>query len=402
MKILSDLAVNVRVGQSLDSINTNPLVPYSEPALDFLADLSKSLLGSPACRAFPDIVYFGYWCRSANLSKMAREADTRFSRLGRGLALHITPANVPINFAFSLAFGIISGNANIIRMPGKNFAQSDTLCTEIGKLFHEPRHALVASMNRIITYPRNDEITAVLSGLCQARIIWGGDETISKLRTMPSPPRCVDIAFSDRYSLCALGVQSVLECSDKTLSELAHGFYNDAYLMDQNACSSPHLVLWVGEEGASKIAAKKFWDALSLHACKDYPLQAVQAVDKFVDLCRTAIEFPQIRAFSSSGNYLYRLEVKELPQNIENWRGQYGLFYEYSSTDLACLTKIVTDRFQTLTYFGIDPATVCNLILQKGVTGIDRIVPIGKALDIGVNWDGFDIIGILSRIISVH
>lgn len=399
MKIPPDLPLEIRVGQSLDSINTKPLVPYAAPVLDFFADLSKRLLESPLCRTFPDLAFFGYWCRSANLSKMAREADNRFIRLGRGLALHIAPANVPVNFAFSLAFGMLSGNANIVRLPEKVFPQSEALCAEIEKLFAEPKHGVVASMNRIVRYPRNDAVTAALSAECQARIIWGGDETISKLRTMPSPPRCVDIAFADRYSLCALGAQAILDCTGEKLNELARGFYNDAYLMDQNACSSPHLVLWVGQKTTCEVAAKKFWDALSLHVRKNYDLQPVQAVDKFVDLCRTAIEFSKIGSFSSLWNYVYRVELNELPKNIENWRGRNGFFYEFSSSDLSCLPPIVGERYQTLTHFGMDTVEIANLICDTGLKGIDRIVPVGKALDIGVYWDGFDVVSCLSRIV---
>jgi hypothetical protein len=399
MKTLLDLSVDIRVGQELGSIQTKPLVPYSAPVLDFLGDLSKSLLGSPACREFPDIAAFGYWCRPANLAKMAREADNRFSRLGRGLALHIAPANVPVNFAFSLAFGMLAGNANIVRMPERGFPQSEFLCAQMHQLFREPQHALVSTMNRVVRYPRDDEITTALSKICQARILWGGDSTISNLRSMPSPPRCVDVCFADRYSLCALGAQALLDCSDEKLNDLARGFYNDAYLMDQNACSSPHLVLWVGDETNCKLAATKFWDALSVHVRKNYNLQPVQAVDKFVDLCRTAIEFPRIGSFLSSGNYVYRLELNELPKDIENWRGRNGFFYEYSSSDLLCLPQIVGERFQTLTHFGMDPVEIANLICDAGLKGIDRIVPVGKALDIGVYWDGFDVVSCLSRIV---
>ena len=43
--------------------------------------------------------------------------------IGRGSILHITPSNVPMNFAYSLSFGLLSGNRNIIRLPGRNFIQ---------------------------------------------------------------------------------------------------------------------------------------------------------------------------------------------------------------------------------------------------------------------------------------
>jgi hypothetical protein len=400
MKTLRDLSVDIRVGRELGSIQTKPLVPYSRPVLDFLAELSRALLGSPASREFPDVAAFGYWCRAANLAKMARESDARFSRLGRGLALHIAPANVPVNFAFSLAFGMLAGNANIVRMPEKIFPQSEALCEEMEKLFQEPKYALVGSMNRVIRYPRNDEITAAFSSVCQARILWGGDATIARLRAMPSLPRCVDIAFADRYSLCALSAEEVMTCSNDTLAGLVRGFFNDAYLMDQNACSSPHLVLWVGEENLAKPAAQRFWGALAVYVRDNYTLQPVQAVDKFVDLCRTAIEVPQPTAFSSSGNLLYRVTLKKLPADIHAWRGRNGFFYEHSCADLTCLEEVVGESYQTLTYFGLDPHEIGDFIRNAGLRGIDRIVPVGKALDIGVYWDGLDVISFLSRIIQ--
>jgi hypothetical protein len=40
-------------------------------------------------------------------------------------------------------------------------------------------------------------------------------------------------------------------------------------------------------------------------------------------------------------------------------------------------------------------------MLNSNLTGIDRIVPIGNALDIDFKWDGYDLIKTLSRIVSV-
>ena len=48
--------------------------------------------------------------------------------LGRGNIFHIAPSNVPMNFAYSLAFGLLSGNNNIVRIPSRNFFQVDILC----------------------------------------------------------------------------------------------------------------------------------------------------------------------------------------------------------------------------------------------------------------------------------
>jgi hypothetical protein len=402
MRTIPDISVEIRVGGSLSSLKTKPLIPFSEPVMAFLSELSKNLLSSQEYRAFPDIAAFAYWCRAGNLARMSREFDARFKRLGRGLALHIAPANVPVNFAFSFAFGLLSGNANIVRMPEAKFLQSEIICDEIARLFSQSTHAQVASMNRFIRYPRNDETTAAISACCQARVIWGGDSTIARLRPLPSPPRCVDITFADRYSLCLLEAGAVLDCSEKTLSELAHGFYNDAYLMDQNACSSPHLVFWVGNAEQVDRAMERFWSAVSNVVQDKYDLQPVQAVDKFVNLCRTAIGLPEAKGFASEGNQVYRVRLSQLPENIENQRGQCGFFYEHAAESYSSLAEIVGDRYQTLTSFGIDAEKIVDFIRDNRLSGIDRVVPVGKALEIGVIWDGYDVVGSLTRIVRAE
>ena len=46
-------------------------------------------------------------------------------RVGRGIVFHITPSNVPLNFAYSWLSGILSGNLNIVRVASKKSEQMD-------------------------------------------------------------------------------------------------------------------------------------------------------------------------------------------------------------------------------------------------------------------------------------
>ena len=55
-------------------------------------------------------------------------------RLGRGIVFHIAPANVPVNFAFSLCFGLIAGNSNVVRVSSKYMPQVDIICAVINTL----------------------------------------------------------------------------------------------------------------------------------------------------------------------------------------------------------------------------------------------------------------------------
>jgi hypothetical protein len=54
------------------------------------------------------------------------------------------------------------------------------------------------------------------------------------------------------------------------------------------------------------------------------------------------------------------------------------------------LTPKISRHMQTVSYFGIETA-VFSAWLSKGINGIDRVVPIGAALDFNIIWDGIDL-----------
>jgi hypothetical protein len=57
---------------------------------------------------------------------------------------------------------------------------------------------------------------------------------------------------------------------------------------------------------------------------------------------------------------------------------------------------------QTVTHFGLDDAVLDRLALSAGAAGIDRLVPVGRALDFGPQWDGYDLWSDLSRLVVVQ
>ena len=94
--------------------------------------------------------------------------------------------------------------------------------------------------------------------------------------------------------------------------------------------------------------------------------------------------------------------MEELPEALDTLRGEFGYFYEFEAEDINQISHIVSKSFQTLTYFGVNKSYLTDFVVQNRLFGIDNITPIGSALDIGVIWDGYDIIRSLSRTISVR
>jgi len=399
---LNNLPITVHVGGVLTSEPPHPLPPYAPQALSVLGAWSQTLLNAPEVRAHPDIATFAYWCRPANLRRLANAMPSQPMRLGRGLALHIAPANVPVNFAYSLAFGMLAGCANIVRVPDAAAQHVDIMGRALRAVLARAEHAPMAAMTWLVSYPRDSHVTAALSALSHARLIWGGDQTVAQLRATPTRPRCVDVAFADRYSLCLLDAQAVLSASDAELNRLATGFYNDTYLLHQNACSSPHLILWQGHADTIHLAQDRFWHRVHDVVEQRYEWMAVHAMDKYTRLCEVATHLPGAAPCIRHGNLIYRIPLRTLPPTLSACRGVYGLFFEHTLHRLEDLRPIVDDKYQTLCTFGVDNPHIAERLVSHGFGGIDRVVPVGQALDIGVIWDGYDVVAMLSRMVATQ
>ena len=376
-----------------------PLPPYSDIVVKFLDNFSSELLHDAACKAYPDITAVAFWGRKGNIAKLKGKRNGEVLRIGRGLAFHITPSNIPVQFIFSYMFGLLSGCANVVKVASKDYPQITLLCNVLKRVLDREEYGPIRAMTAIVRYPRESKWTEDFSVKCQARLIWGGDATIANIRKCPLPPRAVELVFPDRYSLALLDGEAIAQAEEKTLRRLAQDFYNDTFMMDQNACSSPQLILWQGNSAEGK---ERFWAAVKELAEARYDLAPVKATSKYADFCTNAVRFPEVGALVANDNILYRVPLKSIPQNVEELRGKFGLFYEYNLQDFAELSTFVNGRYQTLTYFGTNPQKLSQAVLEHHWLGIDRIVPVGKALDMDVVWDGYDLVSELSRIIDVR
>ena len=393
--------MTVLVG-SIDSISNKPVEIFNEYRVEFLSQLSRRLLTNPACKALPDVVTFAFWCRQSNLRRMRSfyAQDDRL-KVGLGLTFHICPANVPINFAFSMAFGLLSGNTCVIRLPSKSSASVDLLIHEVKAQLNDFKLVDFQQNLVLIRFDRDEDLSRFWMSVADGRVVWGGDDTVMHMRTFPSKPRSREVAFSDRYSLCALNPESILQMDELIFKQFSNHLFNDIYLMDQAACSSPQLIVWIGEKNAVQQAKSRLWPEVISIANAKYSLEAVHAMDKFVKACRSALTDVHVQVIERHENMLYRMALSSVDQHQDELRGHFGSIYEVTLPDLEALAPIVNERYQTLTIHGIDPSFVRQWIIRHRLRGIDRVVPIGRALDMSIVWDGYDLISSLSRVIDV-
>ena len=166
----------------------------------------------------------------------------------------------------------------------------------------------------LVRYERSREINDYFSELCDIRVIWGGDNTIAELRKSPISPRATEITFADRYSLAVIDSDVYLERENRERAAL--DFYNDTYLSDQNACTSPQVVVWLGNRADE--AKKLFWDELRALTAAKYPFQAIQGVDKLSKLYLASAGYNTLmKKETGEDNHLFRVHVQKLtPEQI--------------------------------------------------------------------------------------
>lgn len=381
--------------------NVAPMGSFAENVLDFLQDISRELMQSHEARVYPDIMTLAFWLRKSSIL-LLKERFTVCERkqIGRGVAFHIAPSNVPVNYAYSLFTGIICGNANVVRVPSKDFPQTHIINCVICRVLE--KHPELKPYIILLRYERSKTVNDFLSSLCDVRVIWGGDSTIAEVRKSPLPPRAAEITFADRYSLAIIDSDEYIrsiKVDNKAASRLASDFYNDTYLSDQNACTSPQVVVWLGQ--ARKEAKEMFWGNLLNLVKQKYPFQPVQGIDKLsMEYLASAAGLSEMKQISRGDNRLVRVQITELSSRLMDYRGNSGYFYEFDCDDILALRNFCGDtRCQTIGLLG--DTSLVEPLLRTGIRGVDRIVPIGHTMDFDLVWDGYNLVERLTRTIQM-
>ena len=393
------LEIEYLVGKKAKLNITNE--PFSPLILNFLNDLSVTLDNNFNNKNYPDLKALSFFCRKNNiLSLKNKHHDKESTRFGLGLLFHITPSNIPTNFAYSLIFGLITGNSNVVKVPLKRFKEIDIICKAFNKILQKRKFSKIKDMITILRYGSGNELlTKKYSLECDARLIWGGDQTISDIKRFNTKPKNIDVPFSDRYSISLINSEKLLKLSNNDLINLVRNFYNDTYVVDQNACSSPHIILWDGN--SKNQSKKKFWIKLNDLIKKRYISPMISAVDSYSRLVKEIIKNKNIKSYKSFSKSLYVITIKKIHPNLFLEKTKWGFFFECDIKNLDNLNYVTNKKLQTLTYFGYDKKFLKKYFSKKNFNGIDRIVPFGQALNINLIWDGYDLTKILSREIEI-
>lgn len=375
----------------------------SDDRLKILSDLSQAILKHPRSRQYPDLVSFGFFCRKSNLKReISKLGDGgEWWRRGLGTLVHVTPSNIPMNFALSFLFGFLAGNSNIVKIPLRRFEQARIFLEAWDKV-RNLNDGLDDQM--FCDFDRADPHIPDFVAKADGVLVWGGDKTVEALRRLDRPISTCLWEFPDRYSVALISAAELINCSSLKLDELAQQFFNDTLLVDQNACSSPALVVWVGQQSEIDLARHGFWGAFrkvmqNNHKRGDFTTKVSRAIEALKLGLEPADAYFQSNWYEEIANiWVDDLSVIDMRES----RPRFGVFAEGSVSSLQDLRRVnalFDNKLQTLSVFGFELCSVRQFLVENGMGG-ERVVPIGAALNFDLVWDGKNAIYQLSKIVG--
>jgi hypothetical protein len=390
---------------SLDDLYIESVVlePFSEPLVNFVNDVSATILKDRFFKQYPELMTLAFWMRRSHILSIKDYFNKQKAGkiiLGRGIIFHIAPSNVDTIFVYSWFISLLMGNSNIVRISSKSNTQTELLLNAIVTVLHQTKYTFLQNRVAILKYGHDDVITKHLSAMADMRVIWGGDSTINHIRTIPIKPTAIELTFADKFSFAILKSKELLQ--DKKIELFIEKFYNDAFWFGQMACSSIRAVIWVGNKSDNQQAQMIFWNALNHYVLKQRPNEVTPAdiINKLVAECSMAIEKPVVIEEKHSP-YINKIQIQSFNDINERLHCGTGLFYELETETIEEVFIHTTKKYQTIAQYGFSKKELSIALYQNMPKGIDRIVPIGKSLDFSYIWDGYDLLSYFTREIEL-
>lgn len=375
---------------------------YDEKVVSFLHTLSQKIFSFPKTAMDPALASLAFWLRKSNILSL-KELVGESIRRPRGLAFHICPSNVDTMFVYSWAISLLMGNRNIVRVSSRASDRLRELISIVDEVLAIDVYKNIAENNAVITYKHSKDITDYISARCDVRIIWGGDGSINLIRQSPTKASASDVIFADRSSCSIFNEQAVRGASDQQKKSLYKNFFNDTYTYLQKACSSPRVLFWVGDLKLVLDTQNDFWLGFQKYVSSsgvDIPMSLVS--EKIASMQYLAMRSTECIMLNNYKNmYATSAVVSDINTSKTEVFVGGGFFLNKYIFDFSEVFKDVDDKFQTCTYYGFSKQEIQNFVSeQKVVAGVDRWVPVGKALEFNPIWDGYNLFHECSKEVS--
>lgn len=367
------------------------------------------------------LAFLARWCQGANLRRLVAESLGApvdildgfrkkepaglqlFKAFPKGLVCHWLAGNVPFLGMLALVQSMVSKNLNALKVSSRNTEALDAVLNTFAGLEYRDRAGRVIRGDDfletvlLVYYDRHDREAALeLSAAADARIAWGGREAIEAICGLPSVAGCEDIIFGPKSSFMVIAKEALT--GERAVRKLMRRAATDVSSFDQEACASPHTIFI--EEGGFMSPG----DMAKMLG--EYLEKALVLIPKAPESRETALAVQTARAVG------YFLGECHHSQGSPGWTVLYDENVEpavpvYSRV---IAVKPVQDIMQAaaLVHRGIQSIGLAaegekrlRFACEAAGRGAMRFPEIGRMTNFDSPWDGVNIIGKLTRVVSL-
>ena len=385
-------------------LKEKPFEIFNKDVIKFLSILSKNLIEKDLKNEdFIDFKGFGFWVREANLINQRNSRKDIKHRVGRGVVLHIAPSNIAANSLYTLAFGLLSGCPSIIRLSNKNISELTSIMKLIKTIFENNELSQISKKISLINYEHDENINIYFSSLVDSRIIWGGDETIQIFKSYQTSSHCLDIVFPNKVSSSILSSEWLVSSDSDEIVNKADLFARDIGLFSQMACSSPKsLILLKDKKSCTKKLLLEFFNKCDLSLSKKNWLAENHSLNNFKSSVDILIKLPNFTCiFKGTNLSVFSADSNDFNE-IDQFLTKDSCIFISEVDSIEEAINLLPKNNQTIVCIGLKKEVKEKLVEKASLNGSNRFVSPGNALSMNLYWDGYDIISLLSKLISFN
>ncbi len=385
--------------QRLRSLSVDQIIEVLDEFASRLLDRNNELH-----RKYPGagIPYIASWARRANLERLLDSSlgdrrhldqfvdnpsrpDRAFAAFPRGIILHWMAGNVPTLGFLSLLQGLLTKNANVIKVASNQNDMLDSLLMSIQQVLSDKGSGteVLLEATAVLRFSHTEKaISQALSKEADVRVLWGSDESVAQIRRLPTKLETQDVVFPNRTSLIVIGA---LPLQQSDIERLCRRIAMDVSIFEQKACASPHTIFI---ESPDEDQVDRFAKALlkGLTAALRSVPKSVPSEKEVAAILNLRAQYDMFhKAWYSKGTEFTILSDDKF--QLGPPIGNRTIFLR-KTPDLAKVADLIDSKVQSVG-IALSPDQYDHLTHLFGSRGVHRFIPVGNMTHFEMPWDGF-------------
>jgi hypothetical protein len=324
-----------------------------------------------------------------------QEGRARLRAFPLGVVGHWPAGNIEIQPILSLTCALLGGNACLVRIPSGLVEPTRRIMEALATI---DKNEFLASRIFLASFEHSRiDLHEAMARSVDGAMIWGGEEAVSQMRSLPFPHWARVVVFGPRLSVAAMDAATWADKNDN--ASWCRRIARDVWQFEQGACSSPQT-LFLERDGAAD--PSEFVENLKLAFEEENRAHPRAEIEPALTsaICRARAswlldDLANRALFPQSADWTILLGTgTEIPQPTQ------GKTLSVLVVDdlLEAIAKF-DGNVQTLGLAVKDASKEEALAEAAGRHGVDRVVRLGQMHVFGSPWDGMDLIRPMTRMV---